>query len=131
MFKSISNQILKGKLDDRLYRYVRLSNSLKCLLVHDKDTEMSSACMFVGSGSLCDPMVRGKDGVMKPLNGMAHFCEHMVGRGTKKFPEENHYRKFMAAHGGHNNAATNADATYYYFDIKNDYFSEALDIFSS
>jgi len=37
----------------------------------------------------------------------------------------------LAQHGGRSNAATGEDYTYYYFDIKNDYFGEALDKFSS
>ena len=122
----VSNNIKKPKLDDRLYRYVKLENQMKCLLVHDKDVEKSSACMFVDRGSLCDP--KGADD--KPINGLAHFCEHMLFLGTKKFPEENHYSKFVQTHGGTKNAATGEDYTYYYFDIKNNHFPEALDIFS-
>lgn len=64
------------------------------------------------------------------VNGLAHFCEHMLFLGTKKYPEENHYSKFITSHGGSKNAATAEDCTYYYFDIKNDKFEPALDIFS-
>ncbi len=34
------------------------------------------------------------------------------------------------AHGGMKNACTDEDCTFYYFDIKNEQFNEALDIFS-
>lgn len=61
---------------------------------------------------------------------MAHFCEHMLFLGTEKYPKENHYSEFVKKHGGMKNAATGEDYTYYYFDIKNEQFSEALDIFS-
>ena len=54
----------------------------------------------------------------------------MLFLGTKKFPEENHYSKFISANGGAKNAATGEDYTYYYYDIKNDKFGESLDIFS-
>lgn len=54
----------------------------------------------------------------------------MLFLGTKKYPEENHYSKFLTANGGQKNAATSEDSTYYFFDIKNEKFSEALDIFS-
>ena len=50
--------------------------------------------------------------------------------GTKKYPVENHYSKFLQDHGGASNAATGEDYTFYYFDIKNSKFSEALDIYS-
>ena len=54
----------------------------------------------------------------------------MLFLGTKKYPSENHYSKFIQKHGGMKNAATGEDYTYYYFDVKNDQFPEAVDIFS-
>jgi insulysin len=45
----------------------------------------------VNIGSLQDP---------KGINGLAHFCEHMLFLGTKKYPSEEHYKKFLAANGG-------------------------------
>lgn len=129
MIKAISNQIRKSKVDDRLYRYVKLQNQMRCLLVHDKDVEKSSACMFVGSGSLCDP--KSSNAIYgDQIDGLAHFCEHMLFLGTKKYPEESYYSKFIQNNGGRKNAATGEDYTYYYFDIKNDKFPEAVDIFS-
>ena len=77
--------------------------------------------MYVASGSLNDPV--GTD-------GLAHFCEHMLFLGTEKYPQENHYSKFIKTHGGMKNAATGEDYTNYHFDIKNEQFAEALDIFS-
>jgi insulysin len=44
--------------------------------------------MFVQVGSLNDP-INPIDG--KRIEGMAHFCEHMLFLGTKKYPKENHY----------------------------------------
>ena len=54
----------------------------------------------------------------------------MLFLGTKKYPEENHYSKFVQTNGGSKNAATGEDYTYYYFDVKNNAFPEAVDIFS-
>ena len=54
----------------------------------------------------------------------------MLFLGTEKFPEENHYSKFIKTHGGMKNAATGEDYTNYHFDIKNEVFNDALDIFS-
>ena len=58
--------------------------------MHDKDVEKSSACMFVGTGSLSDPQA-SPDGKVAQVDGLAHFCEHMLFLGTKKYPIENHY----------------------------------------
>ena len=94
---------------------------MKCLLVQDTETQKSSASLHVASGSLNDP---------KEAFGLAHFCEHMLFLGTKKYPEENYYSKFITSGGGQKNAATGEDYTSYFFDIKNSDFGEALGIFS-
>ena len=54
----------------------------------------------------------------------------MLFLGTEKYPEENHYARYIAAGGGNKNAATSEDYTQYYFDIKNEMLEHALDIFS-
>ncbi|MPC88190.1 Insulin-degrading enzyme [Portunus trituberculatus] len=61
------------------------------------------------------------------LPGLAHFCEHMLFMGTKKYPCENEYNKYLSEHGGSSNAYTAADHTNYYFDVAPDAFSGALD----
>ena len=118
---SVSNNLRKSPSDKRTYRYIKLANQLKCMLVSDTETQKSAATLFVNSGSLNDP---------KGVDGLAHFTEHMLFLGTKKFPNENDYSKFIKQHGGAKNAATGEDYTNYYFDIKNDQFNEGLDMFS-
>ena len=103
------------------YRYIKLRNNIKCMLVQDKESTKAAATLFVASGSFNDP---------PEAQGLAHFCEHMLFLGTKKYPEENTYSKFIQAHGGSKNAATGENYTYYYFTIQNEFFSQALDIFS-
>jgi insulysin len=41
--------------DDRKYKYIKLSNDLEVLLIHDPSTEKSSACCDVHIGSMADP----------------------------------------------------------------------------
>ena len=82
--------------------------------------------MSVGAGSLLDP--RKPDGSV--VNGLAHFCEHMLFLGTRKYPEENTYKSFLSVNGGASNASTSLDMTNYHFDIKNEKFSECISIFS-
>jgi len=105
---------------------MKLENEMKVMLVHDEEVEKSAVCLFVGSGSLCDP--QGKEEGTKKIDGLAHFCEHMLFLGTKKYPIENTYKKFVKKNGGLSNAATGEDYTYYYFDVKNDHFAEGLEI---
>ena len=77
--------------------------------------------MVVGSGNLNDP---------PGVNGLAHFCEHMLFLGTERYPGEDTYSKTIASGGGSKNAATSEDYTQFYFDIKNETFTKALPIFA-
>lgn len=113
--------ILKSEQDTREYRGLVLDNGLKCVLISDPDTDKSAAAMSVEVGYLSDP---------DNLPGLAHFCEHMLFLGTKKYPDENEYTSFLAANGGTSNAATYADMTKYYFEVVPDKLSDALDRFS-
>jgi len=77
--------------------------------------------MDVHVGSFADPA---------EWPGLAHFLEHMLFLGTKKYPKENYYSEFLGAHGGHSNAFTTSEATNYYFDVTKDHLKPALDIFA-
>ena len=48
-----------------------------------------------------------------------------------RYPVENAYSAFLNAHGGSSNAYTSQQNTVYYFDVQNNSFEEALDMFSS
>ena len=63
-------------------------------------------------------------------NGLAHFLEHMLFLGTKKYPEADAYHSFIKNNGGRNNAYTSSHHTNYYFSIKPDLLLPALDRFS-
>lgn len=43
--------------------------------------------MHVAVGSLEDPI---------ELQGLAHFCEHMLFLGTSKYPIESEYKAFLS-----------------------------------
>ena len=108
----LSSNIEKPELDDRSYRLIRLrDNKLEALLVHDPNTDKSSAAMDVHVGHLSDP---------EEFPGLAHALEHCLFLGismnpnhplipilgTKKYPEENDYQKYLSEHSGSSNAFT-------------------------
>ena len=79
--------------------------------------------------------------------GLAHFCEHMLFLGTKKFPKEDEYSAFLSTHGGASNAYTDSEVhayirstytpftarlqdTVYYFDVNAEHLDGALDRFA-
>ena len=55
--------------DKKQYRWLRASNGLRVLLVHDPDTEKAAAALEVHAGHFSDPDERP---------GLAHFTEHMM-----------------------------------------------------
>ena len=79
-FYVYNKRIDKPLLDKREYRLIRLENELEALLICDTETDKASAAMDVRVGHLSDP---------PSLQGMAHFCEHLLFMGTKKYPREN------------------------------------------
>ena len=107
--------------DFKKYRSVTLENGLRVLLVHNEETDKCAAALAVNVGHFNDPTDR---------QGMAHFLEHMLFLGTKKYPDGSEYQKFISQHGGSNNAWTATEHTCFYFDIHHQYFAEALDRFS-
>jgi insulysin len=111
--------INKSIYDDNLYKFVVLKNKLKVLMISNPNTQIASASMVVGVGSLSD----GK------IYGMAHFLEHMLFMGNKKYPQEDYYFKTIAQAGGSSNAYTADTHTNYYFSVNPNKFLEILDLF--
>jgi len=110
--------ILNPSLKDRKTLKLRLSNGLKVYLISDKKADKSAAAIGVLTGSWDDP---------NQYPGMAHFCEHMLFKGSKKYPEEAGYFKYIFDNSGQPNAFTASDRTVYMFSINHQAFEEALD----
>jgi insulysin len=119
--KIVASELEKPELDDRSYRVIKLSNDLEALVVHDPDTDKASAAMDVHVGSFSDD---------EDLQGQAHAVEHLLFMGTKKYPTENEYSKFLAEHSGSSNAYTASTSTNYYFEVGHEHFYGALDRFA-
>ena len=114
-------EIKTPSLKDRKVAKIKLQNGLQVLIVSDPEARKSAAALCVFSGSWSDPA---------EYPGMAHFLEHMLFMGTKAYPEENDFMKFIGDHGGSTNAFTAPDRTVYGFTINNDSFTAGLDRFS-
>jgi len=113
--------VRKSPDDSRRYEYFTLDNQLKVLLISDDNAEKSAASLDVHVGSRYDPANR---------QGLAHFLEHMLFLGTKKYPDADGYQKFISENGGSHNAYTSFEHTNYFFDIDNASLAPALDRFS-
>jgi len=104
----VTERLETPSLDDRTYRVIRLPNQLEALLVHDSQADKASAAMDVGVGSFSDE---------DDMPGMAHAVEHLLFMGTKKYPAENAYHQYLAAHSGSSNAYTASTSTNYHFEV--------------
>ena len=118
---TLDNVICHSKLDNRQYMVMALSNGLRVLLISDPNSNISAAAMDIPAGSFNDP---------RDYEGLAHFCEHMLFIGTRKYPQTNQYSNYLQTHGGSDNAYTSTQNTNYYFNVEADFFSTALDMFA-
>lgn len=115
----------KSPTDQKSYRAIRLANGLTALLIQDAakegDKKISAAALTVDVGSFHDP---------RNCPGLAHFCEHMLFMGSKKYPEENYFSSFISRNGGRTNAFTSPNCTTYNFSVAAAKLQEALDIWA-
>ncbi len=113
--------ILNPTLAERKTAKIILKNGLEAYLVSDPKTDQSAAAVCMEAGSWEDPV---------EYPGTAHFLEHMLFLGTKAYPDESEYMKYIKDNGGGVNAFTASDRTVYMFSINNDAFTSAFDRFS-
>jgi nardilysin len=116
-----------GVSDQKEYLYTTINGlrvliiSTKQLKLHETADLVSAAALAVQTGSFNDP---------DEIQGLSHYLEHMIFMGSTKYPGENEYDAFVTSHGGYCNAFTEYEHTVYSFEIPQEYFFEALDIFA-
>lgn len=113
--------LLNPELRKRETLKLRLDNGLEALIISDPGADQSAASVSVGAGSWSDPL---------EYPGMAHFCEHMLFMGTKKYPSENEFFTFVADYAGQANAYTAPNQTVYMFSSQTVGFLAILDRFA-
>ncbi len=69
--------------ETRIFKYGKLHNKLKYTIIQDINTDESNIVVYIKTGSIYDP---------KEYMGLAHFLEHMLFMGSKKYPEENYFK---------------------------------------
>ena len=113
--------VLTSPHDEREYVTFKMANGMTVLLISDPEAEQSAAALDVMVGAANNPPDRP---------GLAHFLEHALYLGTKKYPKPGAYEQFISDHGGRENAYTAFDHTNYYFTVNSPYLEPALDRFS-
>lgn len=114
--------VLTPSLAEQKTLKLRLKNGLEAYIISNPHADKSGAALVVEAGSWDEP---------DEYPGLAHFLEHMLFMGTKKYPDEKGYASFIENNGGQRNGYTASDHTMYTFSVNNDAFIGALDRFSN
>jgi len=93
-------------------------NGMTAYIKEDHKTPLVTVQLWVRTGSIDENSVN---------NGVSHFLEHMMFKGTQNFPV-GEISRLVESYGGYINAATSKEFTYYYIDISTDGFYDALRI---
>ncbi|EFE96039.1 pitrilysin [Serratia odorifera] len=117
-WQPLAEKIHKSDHDPRHYQAIKLDNGMTVLLVSDPQAPKSLAALALPVGSLEDP-----DSQL----GLAHYLEHMVLMGSKRYPEPENLSEFLKKHGGSHNASTASYRTAFYLEVENDALEPAVD----
>ncbi len=95
-----------------------LTNGLKVLVLPREGSSTVVCDLYYPAGSVNEPAGR---------SGLAHFVEHMLFKGTDRFPK-GHVDRLTFAAAGQANAETSEDATHYWFAFPSDRWELALPV---
>ena len=101
-FLLITTDAIAKKIFDA--KFFELKNGLKVIVIENKRAPVVAQMIWYNFGSGVEE--NGK-------SGLAHFMEHLMFKGTKKFPDS-FYSNFISRIGGSENAFTSYDYTAYY-----------------
>ncbi|MEK7155182.1 MAG: pitrilysin family protein [Patescibacteria group bacterium] len=100
------------------FEFYRLKNGVRVVLVPMNGVQSVGVGVYVGTGSRYET---------HKINGISHFLEHMVFKGTKKFPTHKE-TSYLEGLGAIQNAWTDVDATAYWCKLPADKWKEGLEV---
>lgn len=103
-----------------MFNIVTLDNNIQILTEHMPHVRSVSLGFFVDTGSRYEP---------PEINGVSHFIEHMLFKGTKQRTAKDIAEQLDAV-GGQLNAFTTKEFTCYYARVLDEHFDLALDLLS-
>ena len=83
------------------------------------NTSVSSIQFWVNTGSRNESSEN---------NGISHFLEHLLFKGSKKYPSARQISELIEGQGGYLNAGTSYDVTYYHATLPGEHVMTALDV---
>ena len=102
-----------------MFQKTILDNGLRVLTVEKPESHSIASGIFVKAGS------RNED---PDTNGISHFLEHMVFKGTAKYPTFLAVSEAIEGVGGDLNAWTGEDHTYYHNKVPSTQLVRSLDV---
>lgn len=99
-----------------------LKNGLRVVCVEMPHLHAAELAIYLKVGGRNDPPGR---------EGLSHFLEHLLFRGTADYPSSLAIESAFEAVGGAPNAATDAESTYYYSRVHPDSIRRGMEIFAS
>jgi predicted Zn-dependent peptidase len=117
----MDNSCVRIHIMDERYKKLTLGGGLTLLIVPMKGVESVTVLVMVRTGSRDEP---------KKLAGISHFLEHMVFKGTKKYPTPFSITSEIDAIGGEFNAFTSKEYTGFYVKIAAKHLEKGVDVLS-
>ncbi|WP_085300084.1 M16 family metallopeptidase [Cognaticolwellia mytili] len=117
--ESAAVEVNQNKVFSQNYVFKELENGLRVLIVKTDYPDLVSVQIPVSVGS------RDEDEAGR--TGFAHFFEHMMFKGSDKFPQDVYADLFKNA-GVDNGAYTTNDYTNYHLDFSKDHLDKVLEI---
>ena len=102
-----------------MFKLDTLNNGITLLTAPLKETQAVTVLVLVKVGSRYEPL---------KLNGISHFIEHLLFKGTGKRPTSLDITKELDGVGADYNAFTAKDHTGYYVKVEKEHLKLALDI---
>jgi len=101
---------------------VTLPNRLRIVSVPMPHLHSVELACYLGVGGRQDPAGR---------EGMAHFLEHMLFRGTADYPDSQALERAFEAIGGTVNAATDCETTCFHSRVHPEHLADGIELFAS
>lgn len=104
-----------------MFKKTILKNGLRVITFPMKNTQAVTILVLVGTGSKYET---------KELNGISHFLEHLIFKGTKKRPKTLDIAKELDMVGGLYNAFTSKEFMGFWVKVNSKHFVLAADVLS-
>ncbi len=102
-----------------MYQRVTLPNGIRVFTAEIRHVRSVSVAFYFGVGARYE---------MDPIAGASHFIEHMLFKGTERFPTAQTISEAIEGVGGVLDAATDKEVTVYSAKVASHHFTLAMDV---